>query len=102
MAVIGFTIGTAVQFPGGHLIYPARPAVAEAITTSGTSAASTGTVPGGANVVATVSVPDGAKVWATFGAGTPTASAGTTHLLGPGRHDFGDLTVGHKLAVVDA
>jgi hypothetical protein len=101
MAVIGFTIGTAVQFPGGHLIYPARPTVAEAITSSGTSAASTGTVPAGANMVATISVPDGAAVWATFAA-APTAAAGTTHLLGPGRHDFGNLTVGHKVAVIDA
>lgn len=102
MATIGVTFGSVAQYPGGHLVYSAAPRTAESVSSSGASAASTNSANGIPGEVCTISVPDGAKVWATFGTGTPTAAAGTTHLLGPGRHDFSNLQSGWKVAVIDA
>jgi hypothetical protein len=80
------------------------PMESEAISTSGTSQATTAAVPGTnrfSDHVWIVSV-SGGNVWVKFGA-TPTAAAGNDWLIQSGEtREFGATVGGEKAAVIDA
>ena len=97
MATVQITFGAAVD--GVAPVAAMQPAAAETITSSGTSQATTITTRRGQICSVTAS---GGNVWVTA-AGTPTASAGTTHLVPDGAtRDFGFLEDGWRIAVIDA
>jgi hypothetical protein len=83
----------------GIEVMPARPNASQAITTSGSSQASTITAKQGDQCRVTVT---GGNVYIAFGA-SPTAVSTTGYLLLDGDKDyFGALNAGDKVAVIDA
>ena len=83
----------------GIEVMPAKPRVAETITTSGTSQQSNISAETGDFAAVTVT---GGNVWLRFGASPPAASGGGWLLADGDTIYLGGLTLGDKLAVIDA
>ena len=92
-----FLQGTPIPAPDS------APLLSESVTSSGTSAASSGAVPtvtrGNPGYVWRIA-PLG-NVWVTFAA-SPTAAAGTDYIVASGSTDYFIATPGDKVAVIDA
>lgn len=95
MATVGVSFG-GMDHASGCLV--AIPRASEAVTSSGTSAATTAASAAG-EYIAITSTGD---VWATIAA-SPTAAAGTTYLIPAGDTlIFKDAAGGNKVAAIDA
>lgn len=97
MATINIVFARAVERTAQ--IIAGIPSKAEAITTSGTSQASTNAAGNEDCCQLTVT---GGNVWIKFGA-APTAAAGSDYLIIDGQtREFGHLPAGTKVAVINA
>jgi hypothetical protein len=100
MAKVGITIGRAID--GFKNAYAGVPVISESITSSGSSQATTGTVPQVPDVAARITT-SGGPIWVKTGSASPTAAAGDDYLIPDGGTlDIVFLEVGWKIAVIDA
>lgn len=99
MATVAITIGGVDTRTGAGVPY-AVPDSAEALTSSGTS--QTASISGDRGSYFSITSSGGA-IWATFGT-SPTAAAGTTHLIPDGgtAYFFNANTDGLQVAIIDA
>lgn len=96
MATVGIVFGTPMQ--GAAQVRAGNASASEAITSSGTSQR-TSAAAGVSNVVSITSV--GGAIWAAVGK-SPTAAAGTAHLIPDGGTIDLACSYGDKVAVIDA
>lgn len=97
MATVSLSFERTMQ--GIAPVEAAYPDASQNITSGGTTTAST--ITAGNNMTAIVTV-SGGDVWVTFGA-SPTATVGGGKLIVDGTtRSFGNITPGHKMAVIDA
>lgn len=105
MAVVGVTVESiGVAYPNGTPapVFDSQPLMGETIASSGTAAASTGTVPaaatGGRSLVWRIACDS--PIWVAFGA-APVAAAGSGRLLPAGVFEC-RANPGDKVSVIDA